>query len=234
MAAREALWRWEAVPSGCVRCVAGPLAPGPEPRPAAPVPPASGVPPRHPLFEYLPGYGHSPQIRRLSCVHILGTAELSRSRPQAVPPKTDPARSAACGLVDERSPQPVDEAKIHRLCTELSTANPQAGAGYPQRSQASPHPCPLFGNVTRLLTGRSERRHTKVSGWAVGKPGKTGDAPGEKCPKAVHGLCRSFCSPQRPLVIHRPHPQGPWTKSPLRPGTTRLSTVSTGPTTTPT
>ena len=95
-------------------------------------PHAPGAPPRHPLFEYLPRYGHSPQIRRLSCVHILGTAELSRSRPQAVPPRTDPASSAACGFVDERSPQTVDDARLHSLCTELSTARPQAGAGCPQ------------------------------------------------------------------------------------------------------
>jgi hypothetical protein len=202
------------------------------PRPGAVRRAAPQSPPRHPLFEYSPRYGPSPQIRRLSSVHILGTAELSRSHPQAVLFEDDPASSAACGSVDERSPQTVDDARLHRPGTELSTDHPQAAAGCPQRTPTSPHPCPLFGNAARLLTAASERRHTKVSGWAVGNVGKAGDGTGEKCPEAVHGVCRTFCSPQRHLVVHCPYPQGPWTKFGLRPGKTRLSTVSTGPTTT--
>ncbi|MPY51213.1 hypothetical protein FPZ41_22710 [Streptomyces sp. K1PN6] len=165
------------------------------------------------MFEYLWRYGRSPQIRGLSRVHTLGTGKLYRSCPQAAPVKSHQTRSAACGFVDERSPQTVDDQKIHRLCTELSTGNPQAVAGCPQRAPASPQPCPLFGNATRPLTASSERRHTKVPGWAVGKVGKAGDAAGEKCPEAVHGVCRTFCSPQRHLVVHCPHPQARWTKS---------------------
>ncbi|MPY58297.1 hypothetical protein FNH08_14290 [Streptomyces spongiae] len=152
-------------------------------------------------------------MRGLSPVHTLGTGKLYRSCPQAALLKKHQARSAACGLVDRRSPQTVDKEKIHRLCTELSTGNPQAGGSCPQRVPASPHDCPLFGNATRDLTAPSERRHTKVPGWAVGNMGKPGDAAGEKCLRAVHGVCRTFCSPQRHLVVHCRHPQARWTKS---------------------
>ncbi|RRR80090.1 hypothetical protein EHS43_22220 [Streptomyces sp. RP5T] len=137
---------------------------------------------------------------------------MSRSWSTGFPPENHQARSGGCGCVDEGSPQTVDSEEIHRLCTELSTGRPQAGAGCPQRSPASPHACPLFGNPTRLITGPSERRHTKVPGWAVGKLGKAGDGAGEKSPRAVHGVCRTFCSPQIRLVVHRCRPQGPWTK----------------------
>ncbi|OXS33709.1 hypothetical protein CHR28_18690 [Streptomyces sp. XY006] len=140
---------------------------------------------------------------------------MSRSCPQGALSKDHQTSSAGCGLVDERSPQTVDEAVIHRLCTKLSTGCPQAGGGCPQRSAASPHGCPLFGNPTRLLTGSSERRHTKVPGWAVGKVGKPGDGTGENSPPPVHGVCRTFRSPQRRRVVHRRHPQAPWTKFPL-------------------
>jgi hypothetical protein len=164
------------------------------------------------VFEYLPRYGRPPQIRGLSPVHTLGTGKLCRSCPQGSLVRDHQARSTACGLVDERSPQTVDEAKIHRLWTELSTGNPQPAAGCPQRSPASPHACPLFGKETGLLTASSERRHMKLPGWAVGKTGKPGDAVGEKCRPAVHGVCRTFCSPQTGLVVHRLHPQGQWIK----------------------
>ncbi|EFL33406.1 conserved hypothetical protein [Streptomyces viridochromogenes DSM 40736] len=140
---------------------------------------------------------------------------MSRLCPQAALLKDHQTRSPGCGFVDEDSPQAVDEELIHRLCIELSTGNPQAGVGCPQRSPASPHGCPLFGNATRLLTGSSERRHTKVPGWAVGKLGKAGDGAGENSPPPVHGVCRTFCSPQRPQVVHRRHPQARWTKFPL-------------------
>ncbi|PNG23901.1 hypothetical protein C1J00_01570 [Streptomyces cahuitamycinicus] len=140
---------------------------------------------------------------------------MSRSFPQQPLVIDDQTSSGACGFVDEGSPQPVDDGLVHRLCTELSTGCPQAGWSCPQRSVASPHPCPLFGNATRLLTGSSERRHTKVPGWAVGNLGKAGDGAGENSPHPVHGVCRTFCSPQMRPVVHRLHPQGPWTKFPL-------------------
>jgi hypothetical protein len=168
----------------------------------------------HPLFEYPPGYGRPPQIRRLSSVHTLGTEKLSRSCPQAPRVRDDQTRSGACGFVDKRYPQAVDGSLIPSLWIKLSTDNPQAGAGCPQRSPASPHRCPLFGNPTSHLTVSSERRHTKVPGWAVGKAGKAGDGAGEKWPSAVHGVCRTFRSPQKPEVVHRRHPQGRWTKFP--------------------
>ncbi|PZT69077.1 hypothetical protein DN402_17635 [Streptomyces sp. SW4] len=139
---------------------------------------------------------------------------MSRSCPQRRLLRTHQARSGACGLVDERSPQTVDDEMIHNLCTELSTGNPQAGAGCPQRSPGSPHGCPLFGNPTRLVTAASESRHMKVPDWAVGKTGKAGDEAGEKSPLPVHGVCRTFRSPQRPPVVHGRRPQAPWTKSP--------------------
>ncbi|OQD53336.1 hypothetical protein BM536_027980 [Streptomyces phaeoluteigriseus] len=137
---------------------------------------------------------------------------MSRSCPQAPRVKENRGRSPGCGLVDKSFPQPVDSFFVHRLCTKLSTGNPQAAAGCPQRSAASPHGCPLFGNQTRLLTGSSERRHTKLPEWAVGKPGKPGDAPGEKSPLPVHGVCRTFCSPQKTRVVHRLRPQDRWIK----------------------
>lgn len=168
--------------------------------------------PGPPLFEYVPGYGLSPQIRRLFPLHSLGTGKLSRSCPQAGVLRNDQGRSAPCGSVDKRSPQAVDNGKAPSPRVKLSTGNPQAGAGCPQRSPASPHGCPLFGNPTRLLTAPSERRHTKVPDWAVGKVGKPGDGAGEKSPLPVHGVCRTFCSPQRRPVVHRLRPQAPWTK----------------------
>ncbi|AZQ36044.1 hypothetical protein EJ357_23285 [Streptomyces cyaneochromogenes] len=140
---------------------------------------------------------------------------MSRLCPQEPRLKDHQTRSPGCGFVDERSPQTVDRAEIHRLCRKLSTGNPQAGASCPQRSPASPHACPLFGNATRLITGSSERRHTKLPGWAVGKMGKAGDGVGEKSPRPVHGVCRTFRSPQKRSVVHRLRPQPPWTKSPL-------------------
>ncbi|OSC69222.1 hypothetical protein CJI59_26010 [Streptomyces sp. Alain-F2R5] len=137
---------------------------------------------------------------------------MSRSCPQARLLRNHQGRSAACGFVDERSPQPVDDGPVHKLCIKLSTDNPQAAPGCPQRSPASPHLCPLFGNTTRPLTASSESRHTKAPDWAVGKVGKAGDSPGEKSPLPVHGVCRTFCSPQIRPVVHRLRPQAPWTK----------------------
>jgi hypothetical protein len=126
------------------------------------------------------GYGRPPQIRRLFPVHTLGTGKLSRLCPQAPWMRDDRARSMGCGFVDEGHPQPVDEKTIHRLCTKFSTGNPQAEPACPQRSPASPHGCPLFGNVTRLLTAPSERRHTRLPREPVGKTTKPGDDAGDK------------------------------------------------------
>ncbi len=162
-----------------------------------------------------PGYGLPPQIRQVFPVHILGTAKLSRSCPQGRQTGDDRARSTGCGFVDKRSPQAVDRTMIHSLCTKLSTDDPQAGPACPQRSCTSPHACPLFGNVTRPLTGSSERRHTKVPRGPVGKTGKPGDGAGDNSVQPVHGVCRTFCSPQKPRVVHRLRPQGQWTKSGL-------------------
>lgn len=160
-----------------------------------------------------PGYGPPPQIRQVFPVHMLGTAKLSRSCPQGRSMRHYQARSIGCGFVDKRSPHPVDEKVFHRVWTKFSTDNPQAEAGCPQRSPASPHVCPLFGNTGPLLTGSSERRHTKVPRGPVGKSAKPGDGAGDNSAPPVHGVCRTFCSPQKPRVVHRLHPQGQWTKS---------------------
>src|SRR5690606_25626698 len=106
-----------------------------------------------------------------------------------------------------------DNKMIHSLCTELSTGNPQAGGCCPQRSPFSPHACPLFVNVTPALTVLSERRHIRVPRDPVGKTPKPGDGAGEISPRPVHGMCRTFRSPQKPLVVHCHRPQGQWTKS---------------------
>ncbi|POX61386.1 hypothetical protein C3492_22620 [Streptomyces sp. Ru62] len=121
--------------------------------------------------------------------------------------------SGACGIVDERSPQTVDNAEIHSLCTELSTGGPQAGGGCPQRSPASPQRCPLFGNPAHPLTASSESRHRKLPDWGVGNLGNPGDTAGENCPQPVGGVCRTFRSPQTAPVVHCLHPQGRWIKS---------------------
>ncbi|GAA3054260.1 hypothetical protein GCM10020000_40440 [Streptomyces olivoverticillatus] len=100
---------------------------------------------------------------------------------------------------------------------------------------AFPHPCPLFGNETPKVTAPSERRHTKVPGWAVGNVGKPGDGPGEKWALPVHRVCRTFRGPQTTPVFPPPPPTGPVDKkirSDLGKGS--FSTVSTGPTTTTT
>lgn len=108
-------------------------------------------------------------------------------------------RSTACGQ-NIRPQGPFDV--VHR--------RPTGGAAL---SPASPHPCPLFGNTTPAFTARSERRHTKGRGWAVGNLGKTGDSPGEKHHCPVHGVCRTFACPQKRRVVHRCHPQDQWIKN---------------------
>lgn len=134
------------------------------------------------VFDLPPGYGCSPQIRRLSCIHTLGIAKLSRLYPQAVPDDDRHPSSEGCGFVDNCCPQGVDNYFVHRTPPRLSTGHPQVEGGFPQRDGASPHPCPLFGNTTRSLTGSSERRHTEVPDWAVGNRGKAGDSAGENYP----------------------------------------------------
>ncbi|THC48445.1 hypothetical protein E7X58_24485 [Streptomyces sp. A1499] len=138
---------------------------------------------------------------------------MSRRCPQAARLRDHQTRSSGWGFVDKRSPQAVDEIFLHRVCTTLSTGGPQVLAGCPQLYPASPHGCPLFGNATRLLTGSSERRHTKVPGWPVGKRGKAGDDAGEKWPFPVHGVCRTFARPQKHPVVHGCRPQARWIKN---------------------
>ena len=150
------------------------------------------------VFEFCWGYGVRPQIRWVFCFHRLGTVELSRLYPQAVRVGDHLGRSGGCGLVDKSYPQGVDRAVVHRGWKKLSTGFPQVGGRFPQAGGGSPHLCPLFGNVTCLLTGSSERRHTKVPGWAVGNVGKPGDAVGDKRARPVDGVCRTFRSPQEP------------------------------------
>ncbi|AYL37049.1 hypothetical protein CNQ36_17485 [Streptomyces fungicidicus] len=137
---------------------------------------------------------------------------MSRFFPQARLLRDHQARSTGCGNVDERSPQTVDKARAAQPRVALSTGNPQAEGGCPQRSPTSPHGCPLFGNATRPLTVPSERRHTGLPRGAVGKARKPGDGPGENSPLPVHAMCRTFCSPQRGPVVHCLRPQGRWTK----------------------
>lgn len=132
------------------------------------------------MFDFPCSGGGSPQMFELFRFHTLGTGKLSRRCPQGTLLRDHQARSAGCGFVDDDSPQAVDEFFVHRVCMTLSTAGPQAQACCPQLSVASPHGRPLFGNATRPLTGSSERRHTKVRGWPVGKVGKAGDSAGEK------------------------------------------------------
>jgi len=167
------------------------------------------------LFDCRPGYGLSPQICRLFCVHTLGTAKLSQSLSTGSAAAEHQGRSTACGFVEKRSPQTVDEAAVHRARFELSTDSPQAEACCPQRTAVFPHLCPLFGNEQTRLTVSSERRHTELPDWPVQNRGKTGDAAGDNYPSPVHGVCRTFVSPQMTPVFHRLRPQDQWTKNSL-------------------
>ncbi|PCG83315.1 hypothetical protein CIB93_25190 [Streptomyces sp. WZ.A104] len=148
-----------------------------------------------------------------SSVHSLGTRKLSILRPQGALPILHQARSHGWGFVANRDPQAVDRIFVHRRPSRLSTGGPQDGCCCPQLRPASPHLCPLFGNATPALTSRSERRHTKELGWAVGNLGKAGDRSGEKWPPPVHRVCRTFARPQKAPVVHGCHPQGRWTKN---------------------
>ncbi|OLO32210.1 hypothetical protein PZ61_0217900 [Streptomyces sp. MNU77] len=138
---------------------------------------------------------------------------MSILRPQGALPILHQARSRGWGFVVNLHPQPVDRMFVHSGPSMLSTGSPQAEPCCPQLRPASPHPCPLFGNATHALTARSERRHTKVVGWAVGNVGKAGDRPGEKWPPPVHRVCRTSARPQKAPVVHGCHPQDQWTKN---------------------
>ncbi|ARH92177.1 hypothetical protein STRMOE7_19860 [Streptomyces sp. MOE7] len=166
------------------------------------------------MFDSGPGHGLSPQIGQDSSVHTLGRGKLSLWDPQAGVLTGHRGRSAGCGFVANRSPQAVDKLFVHRGVDDLSTVCPQVSRRCPQRSPASPHRCPLFGNATPSLTGPSESRHMKVSGWAVGNVGKAGDGTGEKYPSPVHRVCRTLGGPQNRRLIHGRRPQGQWTKNP--------------------
>lgn len=168
---------------------------------------------RHRLFDFSSGYGRPPQIWGLSFFHMVGMVELSRAVSTGRAGRSRRRSSGGCGIVDDGDPQAVDDEMIHRVCRKLSTDNPQAGGGCPQCGAASPHGCPLFGNATHSLTASSERRHTKVPGWGVGNLGIPGDTAGENCPPPVGEVCRTFCSPQIPRVVHRLHAQARWTKN---------------------
>ncbi len=144
------------------------------------------------------------------CVHTLGTAKLSRSCPQGPLLKDHQTRSTPCGFADDT---------LHTLWTKKGSTGcarscppttQQAGSSVaPQPSRASPHPCPLFGNVTRPITVSSERRHTEVPDWPVGNVGKAGGRDlGNKWPEAVHRVCRTFRRPQRPPGCPPPPPTG--------------------------
>lgn len=169
-------------------------------------------PDRPRVFDWPSGYGLPPQIRRVSSVHIMGTAKLSQAVSTGQRGKERPCSSEGCGFVDEGSPQGVENVPAPRVWKRLSTENPQAGGGFPQRSGPSPHGCPLFGNSTAPIAASSESRHTKLPGWAVGNVGKPGDAPGENSALPGDGVCRTFCSPQNTRVIHGLRPQARWIK----------------------
>lgn len=142
------------------------------------------------LFEYPPGHGCSPQIWGEFSLHSLGIQKLSILLPQAEQPIPHQASSGAWGFVVNNDPQPVDKFFIHRGPSALSTVGPQDRGRFPQAGRASPHRCPLFGNVTPAFTTASERRHTDRVGWAVGNVGKAGDGPGEKPPVLCTGCAQ--------------------------------------------
>ena len=183
-----------------------------------------------PAFESCARPQHHPQNRGCSPVHSLGTVTLSRTRPQSSGARRLPPRSAGCGCVADVSPQPVDEVGPRGGPSDCppATHSPRG------LCTGSPQACPLFGNTTRRLTGSSETTHTPRRDWLVENRGKSGDAAGEKCPSAVHGVCTTFARPQAPPRHPLPRPQRRCTKIPRRPAATWFSPVSTSPTTTTT
>lgn len=161
------------------------------------------------VFEYLPRAPGSPQIWGDFPLHSLGIQELSILLPQGLLSMHHQARSEAWGFVANRDPQAVEKNFVHIPPPTLSTGIPQLRPRCPQQPWASPHPCPLFGNTTPLITTPSERRHIERRDWAVGNLGKAGDSPGENHPCSVHRLCRTFGCPQKRRVVHSaPHRTG--------------------------
>lgn len=141
-----------------------------------------------------------PQPGDCKVVQIASTEAVAETSSRQVRPLwiCGQPRSTDCG---HRSPPQGAIKVVHR--------RPTGSAALPT---ASPHPCPLFGNETPRLTASSERRHTDEVGWPVGNVGKAGDGAGEKSPRAVHRMCRTFGRPQKHRVVHRLRPQARWTK----------------------
>ncbi len=140
-------------------------------------------------------------------------------------------RSEVCGIVADDPPQPVDKQSVHRPRRPLSTGGPQVRFHGPQLLHTAVH---CSAAETPRFTGRSESRHTKLPGWAVGNRGKAGDRTGRTAaclcigcaqPGGVHSGRQLSTGP-----THRGGGQKTWRDL----GRQGLSTVSTSPTTTPT
>lgn len=152
------------------------------------------------------------RIRAAGASTPCGGRKLSQHRPQPGQSGNRLPRSGGCGTVREDDPQGVEELSVPRRVFRVVHRPP---TGEAVLSPASPQRCPLFGNATRPLTGRSESGHTKAVVWAVGKVGiPVGEAVG-KSGSAVHRVCVTSRRPQKPSSPPPLRPQGRWTKSGL-------------------
>ncbi len=78
-------------------------------------------------------------MRGQSPVHTLGTAKLSRPRPQVAPLMQYQGRSEAWGFVTNTCPQDVDEGSAHRTAVSSSTGRPQGDLSCAQPFHTSVH-----------------------------------------------------------------------------------------------
>lgn len=115
-------------------------------------------------------------------VHSLGTAKLSRLRPQDSLPILHQARSRAWGFVVNSDPQPVDRFFVHRVPMMLSTGDPQAGRGCPQLLHTPVH-CSATRHRLSLPRVKGVTRGRSIELW--GTRVKLGTALGRSHP----GLC---------------------------------------------
>lgn len=87
----------------------------------------------------MPQHPTRPQHKASCRIHMLGTAKLSRTRPQWDRAEHDHPRSAGCGIVGPADPQAVDRRRGRNPPTTLSTANPQPPPRFPQLLHTAVH-----------------------------------------------------------------------------------------------
>lgn len=143
----------------------------------------------HRLFDSIAEGGSSPQKSACRAVHTLGTGELSRLYPQRHPVRDHRRRSGGCGFVDKRSPQAVDDARVHSGPNELSTGGPQAEGGCPQLLHMAVH---CSATQRALSPGRVKAVTPRCSVGLWGTRVKLGTALGRSRPVLCTGCAELF------------------------------------------